>query len=333
MVSQIGFRYMTDLTNERGIDMATISNGSVYEYIESMYDELEKFDGGYYPSKHDKQVFELAAKKFDIEADKAESIYQGYQEIVGQKLVSRLNRLPMKQRVKKHNEMLSNIVKNNRDLPFAEIEGPATEGVISGVNIIYEEYSDIATKIGENGWTIPMSMGLSRLDMLKSRDINNEALDDFFLEYYTPKLFKLLIKHVNNSDINDTLKGLFNDCISVYKEGKYLMCSTSLLTIIEGTLCEFGDDKTDIRMMRICRFNMDKTKSDKKIINHLVWISFFSFVSSLYKKSNFNKVEPIKINRHWILHGRTQNSLIKADCLRLFNFIYALITMKKYDDR
>jgi hypothetical protein len=118
-----------------------------------------------------------------------------------------------------------------------------------------------------------------------------------------------------------------------FNHSRYLICTTALITILEGLLSEFGDDKKDIRMIRICRFQMDQTKTDKKIINHLVWVSFFNFIKELYDKSAFDESEPDRINRHWILHGRTDKQVGEADCLRLFNAIYSLVTMLKYEDK
>lgn len=276
---------------------------------------------------------ESAADEFDITKEKAEKIYNSFSKLVAKKLELKLNRLPEKQRQEKREEILSNNLKNNKDLPFGEIEGPATEDIKSGLDTIYEEYSEIAMLIGKNGWTIPMSMGLSKLDALIDKDINIELLDEFFKDYYNEKMFKTMLKHVKNSNLNSTQVELFLDCVEAFKKGRYLISTTSLITILEGILSQFGNDKKDIRMIKICRFKMDGTKNDRKIINHLVWASFFHFISELYNKSEFDKDEPESVNRHWILHGRTDKQLGAADCLRLFNAIYSLTTMMKLADK
>ncbi len=311
--------------------MTKIENGRIYEYIENLYDELKKRDGAYYPSKHDDFVFLSAANEFEISKEKAEKIFHSFSQLVAKKEELKLRRLPPKKREKKRMEMLQNIMKNNGDLPFGKIEGPATEDIKSGLDTIYEEYNNIAELIGKNGWTIPMSMGLSTIDLLTHQTIDIEVLDKFFIEYYSGKKFVTLIKYVNRSKLSETQKNLFNDCVDAYKGTKWLLCITSLVTILEGILSRFGDNVNDIRMIRICRYKMDSTKNDNKIINHLVWVSFYNFISELYKKSKFDLDEPIILNRHWILHGRTDKEFRKADCLRLFNAIYTLVTMIKYD--
>lgn len=311
--------------------MTKITNGRIYEYIENLYDNLKARDGKYYPSKHDDYVFLQASKEFNIEKEEVEKIYKSFNKFVAKKLELQLQRLPKKDRQKRREEMLSNILKNNGDLPFGDIEGPATEGIKSGLDTIHEELNNIAILIGKNGWTIPMSMGLSSLDVLSDKSIDIEVLDEFFGNYYTPKKFKTLTKHVARSGLNDTQKAHFSDCVDAYNTGKHLLCVTSLITILEGTLSKFGDDENDVRMMRICRYYMDVTKNNNKIITHLIWTSFYYFICELYKKSDFDKEEPNNLNRHWILHGRTGQDLGDIDCLRLFNAIYSLTTMMKYD--
>lgn len=313
--------------------MEKFENGRVYEFIENLYDELKNQDGGYYPSKHDSYVFERASEEFDITIEKAQKIYDGFGKLVAKRLELNLQRLPKKERQKRREEILTNIIKNNRDLPYHELEGPATEDIKSGLDTIYEEYSKVAELIGVNGWTIPMSMGLSKLDDLIDKEIKIELLDSFFSDFYTSKNFNLMTKHVKNSNIKVVQKELFNQCLESFNSRSYLICTTALMTILEGLLSEFGNDKKDIRMIRICRFQMDQTKTDKKIINHLVWISFFNFIKELYDKSAFDESEPDRINRHWILHGRSDKQVGEADCLRLFNAIYSLVTMLKYQEK
>lgn len=315
-----------------GENVDRIENGRVYEFIENLYDELKNHDGGYFPSKHDNYVFERASEVFSISIEDTQKIYEGFGKHVARLLELKLQRLPKKERQKRREEMLRNIMKNNRDLPFYELEGPPTEDIKSGLDTIDEEYSKVAELIGTNGWTIPGSMGLSKLNDLLDKEIIIEVLDPFFSDFYTSKKFKLMVKHVENSNMKSTQKELFRQCLEAYSCRNYLICTTALITILEGLLSEFGEDKKDIKMIKICRLHMEKTKADKKIINHLVWVSLFNFIKELYEKSSFDKNQPERINRHWILHGRTDKQVGEADCLRLFNAIYSLVTMLKYED-
>ena len=81
-------------------------------------------------------------------------------------------------------------MKNNKDLPCQQMEGPPVEALPKGLQIVFEEYLPLIKNIGENGWTIPLSMSTKSLDELKgSVPLNIDKLDEFFLGYCTDKRF------------------------------------------------------------------------------------------------------------------------------------------------
>lgn len=313
--------------------MANLEDGRIYEFIENKYSELRNRDGGYYATKHDQEVFKEASIKFNMSIGELGKIYNRFQDISTRKQIDKLNKLPKALRDKKRLEMMGDILKNNRDLAFYELEGDPVNPIKSGLTIINEEYRELAKKIGENGWTLPMIMGLSKFEKLFAASNSGEDVsiyDNFFNEFYNSKNLKLMIKHINNSPIIDIRKQLFNDCVEAYENKKYLLCINSLVPILEGILSEFDDDKTNIRMMKVCKKNVDDTERENKLIVNLAWISFYSFISILYKQSKFDDNEPTLVNRHWILHGRTEREYGKEDCLRLFNAIYTIVAILKY---
>lgn len=311
--------------------MWEFEKGLVFEYMESLYDELERIDGKYLPhSKHDKQVKETTMTRFNISSKEVDEIYNAFSQKAAERQVKEINKLPMQMRRNESLELLDEILKNNGDGPWREMDGPAKGKLKSNLDLFYEEYIDISETIGVFGWSLPMNMGLSKVDNLKDINLNGKNINNFFEDFYNDKQLKVSIKHILKSDINEHLKKVFTECIDIFNMGKYATSTTTLLTVLEGILSDFGDDQTDTRMKRICRFQMDKTKSDKKIINHLIWVSIFKFIEELYNKSKFNQNEPGYINRHWILHGRTKRELDRIDAIRIINAIHSLVTIEKY---
>lgn len=300
-----------------------INKWLIYEYCENLYDKYSKDDGGYYPSKHDKKVFEEASKHFDISLDKVKKIYNDMSKISANKWIKKKGKISKDDSLK----YLSDIVKNNRDLPFYKLEGPPKENIENGTKIINEEYLKISEHIGKLGWSIPFIMGLNELEKLKNSEKVEDSIDEFFIGFYNDRNLKLMVKHINKSNINCTLKTLFNQCIENYNKSNYLICLSSSITILEGVLSQFSTDKKDIRMIKVCRENMESTKESNKLIKHLVWVSFYNFINKLYEKSSFDSDEPNVINRHWLLHGRTQTDWGKSDCLRVFNAIYTVVNL------
>lgn len=160
-------------------------------------------------------------------------------------------------------------------------------------------------------------------------DINAFLADFFTRDDY--KVTKNMIDSILQSKIRKPLKELVRQCWDAFQGRLYAVCSTSLLSVIEGILSEFGDDKQDVRMMRICQYHVDNFPADGSTIEKHVWISYNTFIRKLYEKSDFNSDEPDVINRHWLLHGRSDYEQTEIDCIRLFNAVQSLCMVENQE--
>lgn len=64
--------------------MATLRERDVFEYCENLFEKLKKDDGGYYPHKHDRMVFEQTAEHFSISEENVRKIYDSYTKLAAQ---------------------------------------------------------------------------------------------------------------------------------------------------------------------------------------------------------------------------------------------------------
>ena len=71
-------------------------------------------------------------------------------------------------------------------------------------------------------------------------------------------------------------------------------------------------------------YHVDNFPAEGSTIEKHVWISYNTFIRKLYEKSDFNANEPDVINRHWLLHGRSDYEQTELDCIRLFNAVQSL---------
>ena len=132
------------------------------------------------------------------------------------------------------------------------------------------------------------------------------------------------IKGIQESKIKAGLIKVVNECWNAFNSKMYAICATSLLSVIEGILSEFSDDKQDVRMMKVCQKHVDTFPSDGSTIMKYVWISYNQFIRNLYQKSDFTADEPEAINRHWLLHGRSDFDVEEIECMKLFNAVHSL---------
>lgn len=184
----------------------------------------------------------------------------------------------------------------------------------------------VVTKLVAEGWTLPAELPISAVNALG----NTDELDDVnpfmeqFYSYDDYRNMKSMIKGIQESKIKEGLIKLVTECWSAFNTKMYAMCATSLLSVIEGILSEFSDDKQDVRMMKVCQKHVDNFPSDGSTVLKHVWISYNQFIRNLYQKSDFTADEPEAINRHWLLHGRSDFEVEEIECMKLFNAIHSL---------
>ena len=194
------------------------------------------------------------------------------------------------------------------------------------VEIFDKELDNVINKLSPEGWTLPYELGIYAVKQIA----NTNKLDDintFLKWYFTDEDYlhtKKMVQHIENSSIKMGLKKLFGECWESFKDKRFAICANSLVSVIEGLLSEFNDNKNDIRMMKICQEKVDTFPEDGSTIQKHAWISYNTFIRELYKKSDFTNEEPSSINRHWLLHGRSDYEIEELDCIRLINAVESL---------
>ena len=189
-----------------------------------------------------------------------------------------------------------------------------------------KELDVVVNKLSAEGWTLPAELNIYAVKMIA----NTNKLDDintFLYWFFTTESYrktKDMVVAAKSSQIKEGLKKLLDQCWQAFQSKLYAVCATSLLSVIEGILSEFSDNKQDVRMMKVCQKKVDTFPTTGSTIQKHVWISYNNFIRNLYQKSDFSTDEPETINRHWLLHGRSDFEIDEIDCIRLFNAVQSL---------
>lgn len=189
-----------------------------------------------------------------------------------------------------------------------------------------KELEIVVSKLSEDGWTLPAELGIYAVKKI-AQTSELDDINTFLNWYFTEEDYahtKEMIESIKNSNIKDGLKKLVEECWKAFSSRLYAICATSLLSVIEGILSEFSDNKQDIRMMKVCQKRVDTFPPDGSVIQKHVWVSYNTFIRNLYQKSDFSADEPAAVNRHWLLHGRSDYQIDELDCIRLFNAVESL---------
>lgn len=189
-----------------------------------------------------------------------------------------------------------------------------------------ETLDTVVKKLIDEGWTLPAELPIMAVNALgNTNELNDVNL--FMEQFYSHDDYRNMenmIGEIQESKIKDGLIKLINECWWAFKAQKYAICSTALVSAIEGILSEFSDDKRDTRMMKVCQKQVDTLPADTGTIIKHVWSSYNQFIRKLFHPSDFTKDEPADINRHWLSHGRSDFEIEEIDCMKLFNAIHSL---------
>lgn len=186
---------------------------------------------------------------------------------------------------------------------------------------------DVAVdKLVKKGWTLPAELNIPAINALGNTN-ELDDVDSFMQMFYSCDEYrnmKNMIKGIRESHVREPLRKIVEECWIAFQNKTYIICANSLLVVIEGILSEFWEDKTNIRMMRVCQKQVDEFPEDGSTLKKHVWISYNAFIRDVFERSQFDQEEPDGIKRHWFLHGRSEFDIDETDCIKLFNAVHSI---------
>jgi hypothetical protein len=184
-----------------------------------------------------------------------------------------------------------------------------------------------ATKLGRWGWTMPTWAPLHLLPALTAKASETE-IDAVFLTLYNEQFRRRerhLLKELPSRTVLQPWKPLVMQCIRCYRRKQYLIVVPSLLIILEGVLVTAANQQHAFpKMIRLAGQQADKADTGTL---RLGWISIQGFLAEVFGKAPFDAKRPLRINRHWVLHGRDKPQWKRVDCLRLFQALDMLASV------
>lgn len=146
---------------------------------------------------------------------------------------------------------------------------------------------------------------------------------------------KRLIERCQQYEQVQKYSELYDEIISSYYMGHYLLACIGLFSLIDGVLSDVSKESTTNFKKRL---DLVKEKFDNDIeLNEIdrkticIYQAFNSFESSIFSNSDFSKEEPHNINRHWDLHGRTRRPHSKTDFIKVLLWLDAIIFLSDKD--
>ena len=220
-------------------------------------------------------------------------------------------------------QQLSSFVQIVRD--YADINIPKEihnfVGIANGAFLI-----NLLREVGSKNWIV--------LSPICQQVIHysQEQMDDYFTDLYSEdkKLMGVIENRLNNSPLLVAKKYIVHDIFSGIENGYYSIASIALATLFEYVLAEktelYGPafaNKVNTFINRIGPHHIDK--------EFLYCYGLVPFLERFSENTDFEKEEPIFLNRHWICHGRMMRELRPKDFYQLLAAFYALISIAEWE--
>lgn len=171
---------------------------------------------------------------------------------------------------------------------------------------------------------VPITISIPFQDIkniINSKD-PNIALFNYYLKDNNKKLNEVLTESKKYKYLQNKII-YYNDAIKAYESTAYYSACTALFSICDYLLSIISNNNTTNIFKRLDPL---KNHLENNESFNLVVCSIIKVLPTFFQHSNFeNKSEPIVLNRHWLLHGRSSKIITQYDCIKLFCLIHALL--------
>ena len=166
-------------------------------------------------------------------------------------------------------------------------------------------------------------------EIIYSDDINetlrlHHEKDDY------KSVFETLERCKNSSLITNDM--LLEESIATFKNAKFNTAILGFSALIDNALTiSSHNTNTSIGKRAKCILDELVNRDDELDNNEYALMSllytFEKTIESFDRFEDFSKPEPICLNRHWLMHGRSTRIISKLDCVKVINLLYGIILL------
>ena len=162
-----------------------------------------------------------------------------------------------------------------------------------------------------------------------SPDIDATVLG-YYLKDNEAHMNALITRCTSSRQIED-FETLYEQIISAYRNGHFQLACVGLFAMLDGILSEISLDedtsfkKRIVLIQRKITDRIELSNWDKRL--WCIYVSLDSFMGTVSANEPFKKDEPKKLNRNWLIHGRTRKQYTKLDFLKALLALDAVIVL------
>jgi hypothetical protein len=183
-------------------------------------------------------------------------------------------------------------------------------------------------ELGAQGWPFSVTLSVEQVLGLAER-AKETSPDEAFVAFYeagdgynTKQTFAMLATNSAMAKWGHLLRQV-EAAMACQHDA---ICVPVLLTMVEGLV--FPSPTTSTRVRTLVEEEVQRHPVDH--FDRMVWNTIQQFVDEVYGNSDFTGTEP-RLNRHWVLHGRTNANWTRTDCIRLLHAVRVLAEVRATD--
>lgn len=129
---------------------------------------------------------------------------------------------------------------------------------------------------------------------------------------------------------SSTVSSYVEQVFQSYESKLYYPCLCGAVSLVERLLAD-NDDPTVTNYNRLLTIQIEKlveqTSNERE--DRILKANLTGYIEYLVQRVPFSGHEPERVNRHWLLHGRTNRKIDLDDCLSIFILLDMLIEVKE----
>lgn len=239
-------------------------------------------------------------------------------------------------------------IKDSIDLPkvaqtIIEVFKPYQE-ISDNLRKNIDSYLPVLQRIGEvsSAYKAVDKLGEDQyvLRVLLPHDLVEEVISNILPERIDAAIEKFLEDEGNVQITVDFIKEkissnrVLEQALSAYDREDYDLAIIGFTAVLDRLLSECSEQikNTHIapRVKAIVKKFEDKGDfflDDLAARDYALYLTYQKAIESFGADSDFKDDEPTILNRHWIMHGRTNKEYQRLDCIKVLNMIYGTIRM------
>lgn len=212
-------------------------------------------------------------------------------------------------------------------ISFSQNYGPLIQEMVMQGNRLLKAISIL----GDHQYVYFAPLGKDLINDILQTDDVDEVLGRY--EKNNQKNLEKIIKACRKSHNLYRHRRMFKQAVAAYNRGDYDISLIALISVLDGLLgISGGNIKEKMKQnadKMIKKITDDMEENCDEYLLFALKMTLSETIHTMVVTAPFNKEEPSKINRNWIMHGRSTRVIKPLDCIKIIRCIYGVIALGK----